>query len=200
MPPSTFLYQVSATTLFRYREVVDSCGLLPWYLYNIFGYAGGTMVGFVIAHAMSPKPVQVLALGMFIVGITSSVVSSSDPPGYTAKSFLKKIYYKSFWYLTSYPNRMDPLHIAGFALKHIVLVSSLVAPIMPHWFNVLVPNLKKLGGHYPVMPGIRFLRANAEGTLDIDGMPHNAHGMTLKAQRFGSRRNLTHQRSERCSS
>ncbi|KAK0380483.1 Sodium:neurotransmitter symporter family protein [Colletotrichum limetticola] len=184
------------------------------------------MVGFVIAHAMSPKPVQcVPVFGYSLQSIPS--LSHTQFQGNQLRRDLNAIIsiggkwkISVFWgfvlkYNTApivaiifsfpYPNfyaknRMDPLHIAGFALKHIVLVSSLVALIMPHWFNVLVPNLKKLGGHYPVMPGIRFLRANAEGTLDIDGMPHNAHGMTLKAQRFGSRRNLTHQRSERCSS
>ncbi|KAJ0307878.1 hypothetical protein COL516b_003850 [Colletotrichum fioriniae] len=102
----------------------------------------------------------------------------------------------------SYPNfyaknRMDPLHIAGFTFMHIVLVSSLVGLIMPRWFNVLVPDHKKLEGDYPVMPGIIFSRANAEGTLDIDGMPHNAHDITLEARGIGSGGNLAR---ERCSS
>lgn len=80
---------------------------------------------------------------------------------------------------------------------HIVLVSSLVGLIMPRWFNVLVPDHKKLEGDYPVMPGIIFSRANAEGTLDIDGMPHNAHDITLEARGIGSGGNLAR---ERCSS
>ncbi|KAL0782195.1 hypothetical protein CaCOL14_000102 [Colletotrichum acutatum] len=220
---------VCDTTLYRYRDVVDQCGLLSWRLDNIFGYIGGTVIGLVIAHTVSPEAGTGAGLGIFIVSMISSVLSSSDPPAYTPRFFSKNTPSRRFWYLTSYSwkipaiwgfilkyntapivaiifslsypnfyakNRMDPLHIAGFAFMHIVLVSSLVGLIMPRWFNVFVPEHKKLEGDYPVMPGIIFSRANAEGTLDIDGMPHNAHDTILRLEELAARRTW-HERDPR---
>ncbi|KAJ0323806.1 hypothetical protein COL5a_008168 [Colletotrichum fioriniae] len=201
---------VCATTLYRYRDVVDQCGLLSWCLYNIFGYIGGTVIGLVIAHAVSPEAGAGTGFGMFIgnqlrrdLNATIAIGGQWKIPaiwGFVLKYNTAPIVAIIFSF--SYPNfyaknRMDPLHIAGFTFMHIVLVSSLVGLIMPRWFNVLVPDHKKLEGDYPVMPGIIFSRANAEGTLDIDGMPHNAHDITLEARGIGSGGNLAR---ERCSS
>lgn len=72
--------------------------------------------------------------------------------------------------------RWDPLHIASFAFMHMVLVSALVGLIMPRWFNVLVPASRKTEGDYPVMPGVVFSRANASGSLDIEGISQGAEG------------------------
>lgn len=96
---------VCATTLYRYRDVVDQCGLLSWCLYNIFGYIGGTVIGLVIAHAVSPEAGAGTGFGMFIVGIISSVLSSSNPTAYTPRFFSKNTYLRRFWYLTSYSVR-----------------------------------------------------------------------------------------------
>ncbi|OLN85184.1 Sodium- and chloride-dependent GABA transporter 1-like protein 1 [Colletotrichum chlorophyti] len=222
---------VCATTLYRYRDVVDQCGLLAWCLYNVFGYIGGTVIGLIVAHAVSPEAGAGVGFGMFIVGMVSSVLLASDPTAYCPDFFSKSSLMRRFFYLTSYSithrifqgnqlrrdlnatisisgqwkipaiwgfvlkyntapivaiifsfaypdfyagKRMDPLHIAGFTFMHIVLVSSLVGLIMPRWFNVLVPESKKTEGKYPIVPGLIFSRANARGTLDIDGVPQNA--------------------------
>lgn len=47
---------------------------------------------------------------------------------------------------------------------------------MPRWFNVLVPKAKVMEGIYPIAPGVIFSRANAAGTLDIDGVPQSTEG------------------------
>ncbi|KAF9872155.1 Sodium: neurotransmitter symporter family protein [Colletotrichum karsti] len=211
---------VCATTLYRYRDVVDQCGLASWCLYNIFGYIGGTVVGLIVAHAVSPDTGAGVGFGMFIVGIIASVMMGSDPTAYCPRFFSKSPCLRKLWYLSSYsgnqlrrdlnatistggqwkipaiwafvlkyntapivsiifsfayPNfyatkRWDPLHIAGFTFMHVVLVASLVGLVMPRWFNVLVPTSKRTQGNYPIMPGVIFSRANATGSLDIDGV------------------------------
>ncbi|KAJ3962374.1 hypothetical protein N0V92_000851 [Colletotrichum tropicale] len=217
---------VCATTLYRYRDVVDQCGLISWSLYNIFGYIGGTVIGLIVAHAVSPQAGAGVGFGMFIAGTVAAVAFAKDPTAYCPKFFNKNAMMRKFWYLTSYSgnqlrrdlnativtgsqwkipaiwgfvlkyntapivsiifsfaypnfyakNRMDPLHIAGFTFMHIVLVATLVGLIMPRWFNVLVPKAKVMEGIYPIAPGVIFSRANAAGTLDIDGVPQSTGG------------------------
>ncbi|KAF5520099.1 Sodium- and chloride-dependent GABA transporter 1 [Colletotrichum aenigma] len=217
---------VCATTLYRYRDVVDQCGLISWSLYNIFGYIGGTVIGLIVAHAVSPQAGAGVGFGMFIAGTVAAVAFAKDPGAYCPKFFNKNGMMRKFWYLTSYSgnqlrrdlnativtgsqwkipaiwgfvlkyntapivsiifsfaypnfyakNRMDPLHIAGFTFMHIVLVATLVGLIMPRWFNVLVPKAKVMEGIYPIAPGVIFSRANAAGTLDIDGVPQSTGG------------------------
>lgn len=77
---------------------------------------------------------------------------------------------------------MDPLSIAGFTFMHLVLLSSLVGLVMPRWFNVLVPSAKITEGDYPVLPGAIFSRANATGTLDIDGVPQTPEDSAIEAR------------------
>ncbi|KAF6824044.1 creatine transporter [Colletotrichum musicola] len=221
---------VCATTLYRYRDVVDQCGLVAWCLYNIFGYIGGTLIGLVVAHSVSPEAGAGVGFGMFIAGTVSSVLLAKDPTAYCPAFFSKSALMRKFFYLTSYsvshsrsmgnqlrrdlnasictsgqwkipaiwgfvlkyntapivsiifsfayPNfyaagRMDPLYIASFAFMHIVIFSSLVGLVMPRWFNVLIPEKKVTEADYPILPGVIFSRANAHGTLDIDGVPQN---------------------------
>ncbi|KAK1658660.1 Sodium:neurotransmitter symporter family protein [Colletotrichum godetiae] len=235
---------VCATTIYRFRDVVDQCGFLPWSLCNILGYIGGTIIGLAVAHLVSPEtgPGVDVGFGMFVIGMVSSVLVSSDTIAYTPKFFSKNTYLRRFWYLRSYSvrnqlrrdlnatisingqwkiptiwgfilkyntvpivaiifsfsypnfyakNRMDPLHIAGFAFMHKVLVSSLVGLIIPRWFNILIPENKKLEGDDPVMPGVIFSRVNAEGTLNIDGVAQIAHDSTIDAQEICDEGNPT---------
>ncbi|WQF83990.1 Putative sodium:neurotransmitter symporter [Colletotrichum destructivum] len=236
---------VCATTLYRYRDVVDQCGLLSWCLYNLFGYVGGMFVGLVVAHAVSAEAGAGVGFGMFIIGTLSSVLLASDPTAYCPNFFCKNSIMRRFWYLSSYsgnqlrrdlnaticvggqwripsiwpfvlkyntapivgiifsfayPNfyaekRWDPLQIAGFAFMHIVLVSSLVGLVMPRWFNVLVPEHKRAEGDYPILPGTIFSRANAAGTLDIDGVPQDAEGAAAIDARGPSGETWTQERN-----
>ncbi|TEA18809.1 Sodium- and chloride-dependent GABA transporter 1 [Colletotrichum sidae] len=219
---------VCATTVYRYRDVVNQCGFPAWVLYNLFGYIGGTVLGLIVAHAVSPEAGAGVGFGIFIAGAASSVIIAKEPTAYRPNFFSKSAFMRKFYYLSSYsgnqlrrdlnatistsgqwkipaiwavilkyntapivaiifsfayPNfyasgRIDPLSIASFAFMHLVLLSTVVGFIMPRWFNVLIPKSKVTAAEYPVMPGVIFSRANATGSLDIDGVPPEARDST----------------------
>lgn len=90
-----------ATTLYRFRDVVDQVGVVAFVL-NTFGYVAGTVLGLAIAHAVSPVAGAGVGFGLFVAGITAGVLTSKTPTAATPGIFGRNNMLAKFWWLTSY--------------------------------------------------------------------------------------------------
>ncbi|KAM0278495.1 hypothetical protein ACHAQH_005162 [Verticillium albo-atrum] len=91
-----------ATTLYRYRDVVDQCGMLSWLLYNWLGYVGGTAVGVIVGQAAGPEAGAGVGFGMFIIGTVAAVALSKTPSVMAPRFWGDNVFLNRFWYLAFY--------------------------------------------------------------------------------------------------
>ena len=105
---------VSATTIYRWSDVTDQVGSMPFYIYNA-GYLGAQIVGIAVAHGSGHPGIGAgVGFGLFIVGLIVAVAMSKTPTIHAAGPFGKNKFLAKLWYLafysvrTSYPPFYQP--------------------------------------------------------------------------------------------
>ncbi|KAJ3557211.1 hypothetical protein NPX13_g9974 [Xylaria arbuscula] len=93
---------VSATSVYRYLDVVDQTGVLAFATYNV-GYLGAQVIGVSVAHGLNnPGAGAGAGFGFYIV-ISLLATFLSKAPDVKAPSFWhKNSYLARFWYLAFY--------------------------------------------------------------------------------------------------
>lgn len=96
-----FTEVVSATTFYRWRDVVSQVGKPAFLTFN-FGYFGGLIVGIATAHGSGmPGAGAGAGLGLFAVCTVASVLISKAPsirgPGIARNAWLSRLYYVAFY-------------------------------------------------------------------------------------------------------
>lgn len=92
---------VSATCVYRWKDVVDQVGLPAFAVYN-FGYFGGMIFGTAVAHAASPAAGCGMGFGLFFVCAVVAIVLARDPDSKASRFWGRNIYASRFWYLAFY--------------------------------------------------------------------------------------------------
>ncbi|KAK8856081.1 SNF-domain-containing protein [Apiospora arundinis] len=96
---------VSATTVYRWEDVVAQTGLPAFLVYN-FGYLGGQIVGVSVAHGTGhPEFGAVAGLGLYVACcvISTALASAKLTPGVPVPGFLGNTKITSkFWFLAFY--------------------------------------------------------------------------------------------------
>lgn len=92
---------VSATTVYRWKDVVNQVGLPAFAIYNT-SYFGGMILGVSIAHTVSPAVGAGVGFGLFVVGTLASVLLSRTPDSPAARFWASNVYASRFWYLAFY--------------------------------------------------------------------------------------------------
>lgn len=106
----------SATTIYRWKDVVGQVGLPSFIIYNV-GYFGGMISGVSVAHAVSPEAGAGVGFGVYIVctivssslgsipltvGSTSLSTIGKTPDAETPKFFSRSAITSRFWWLAFY--------------------------------------------------------------------------------------------------
>lgn len=89
-----FTEVVSATTVYRWRDVVDQVGMPAFATYNC-GYFGGLIIGIAVAHGTGrPEIGAGVGLGLWLVSMIIAVVIGKTPFGHGPKNvFVSRLYY-----------------------------------------------------------------------------------------------------------
>ena len=93
---------VSATTVYRWHDVVSQTGLSAFITHNV-GYFGGMILGVGVAHgANSPGAGAGAGLGLYTVCSIISVIIAKSPDSKAASFWSRSLYSSRFWYLAFY--------------------------------------------------------------------------------------------------
>jgi len=95
---------VSATTVYRWKDVVASVGAPAWIIYNT-GYFGGLIFGVAVAHAVSPPAGAGLGFGLYIAGSIISTLIGRTPDSAAPRFWSRNVYFSRFWYVAFYSVR-----------------------------------------------------------------------------------------------
>lgn len=93
---------ISATTIYRWNDVVNQTGLPAFLLYNV-GYFGGQIVGVSVAHGLEYPPAGAGAgFGLFVVCTILSVLVARTPEITAPRFWGSNQFLSRFWYLAFY--------------------------------------------------------------------------------------------------
>jgi solute carrier family 6 (neurotransmitter transporter, GABA) member 1 len=93
---------VSATTVYRWADVVSQVGTPAFYVYNL-GFFGAQVVGISIAHGISnPGAGAGAGFGFYIVCSIAAVVIAKTPTIRAARFWGSNVFLGKFWYLAFY--------------------------------------------------------------------------------------------------
>ncbi|KAK0642814.1 Sodium- and chloride-dependent GABA transporter 1 [Lasiodiplodia hormozganensis] len=93
---------VSATTVYRWRDVVGQTGLPAFVVYNV-GYFGGQIIGISVAHGISnPGAGAGAGFGTYIVCSLVSILISKTPDSKAPSFWDANVFLSRFWYLAFY--------------------------------------------------------------------------------------------------
>ncbi|KAJ9611518.1 hypothetical protein H2200_004702 [Cladophialophora chaetospira] len=93
---------VSATTVYRWTDVVSQTGLVSFILYNV-GYFGSQVLGISIAHGLgNPGAGAGAGFGFYILFVVASVFASRTPQIKAAGFWKRNNLLSRFWYLAFY--------------------------------------------------------------------------------------------------
>ena len=93
---------VSATTVYRWHDVVDQTGTPAFAIYN-FGYFAGQIVGVAVAHgAASPGIGAGVGFGIYIICAIIATFIARTPEVSAPKFWSKKPFLSRFWFLAAY--------------------------------------------------------------------------------------------------
>ncbi|CAD0115502.1 unnamed protein product [Aureobasidium uvarum] len=94
---------VSATTVYRWTDVVGQVGMPAFVIYNL-GYFGGLLIGITVAHGVESAAIGAGAgFGVFTVcTILAGIVASSPSPSNTALPSRIRAQLAQLWYLAFY--------------------------------------------------------------------------------------------------
>ena len=99
---------VSATTLYRWEDVVDQVGMPAYATFNS-AYFGGQFIGLVVGHTVSPAAGAGAGFGFFaVLAVISQFIAKTPDIPVTARFFKKynqtaKMYYLAFYSVRSKP-------------------------------------------------------------------------------------------------
>lgn len=96
-----FSEMVSATMIYRMRDVIDQVGLVSWLFFNL-GYLGSIIFGLVVAHTVMAGAGAGFGFGLFFLCAVAAVVLAKTPtiaaPRFWGKSqFLSKLWMLAFY-------------------------------------------------------------------------------------------------------
>ncbi|KAL3476012.1 hypothetical protein BJX99DRAFT_270819 [Aspergillus californicus] len=144
---------VSASTVYRWKDVVDQTGLLGFGLYN-FAYFGGQIVGVSVAHGTENPAIGAGAgFGVFIVFSIVAVILSETPTTPATSFWGRNPFLSRFWYLAAYSGnqlRHDLNTIIGgeknWKIPSIwpVLLRYVCAPVLAIIFSFAYPEFHTL--------------------------------------------------------
>ncbi|KAL0061033.1 hypothetical protein AAF712_012154 [Marasmius tenuissimus] len=93
---------VSATTVYRWTDVVDQTGLPAFVVYNV-GYFGGQVVGVSVAHGTGrPEFGAAGGIGLFVMCAIVSTFIAKRPTVRAPRVFGKNTFVSRFWFLAFY--------------------------------------------------------------------------------------------------
>jgi solute carrier family 6 GABA transporter-like protein 1 len=93
---------VSATTVYRWTDVVDQTGKVSFYVYNL-GFFGAQIFGIALAHGISNPGAGVGAgLGFYVVCTIVAVVIAKTPTTRAARFWGSNAFLARLWYLAFY--------------------------------------------------------------------------------------------------
>jgi solute carrier family 6 GABA transporter-like protein 1 len=102
---------VSATTIYRWSDVVDQTGTLSFYIYNL-GFFGAQIFGIALAHGINNPGAGVGAGFGFYIACTVVAVLIAKTPAIKAprfwgsNAFLARLWYLAFYSVSSMGNRL----------------------------------------------------------------------------------------------
>lgn len=107
---------VSATTVYRWTDVVSQTGLPAFVVYNI-AYFGAQLAGLCVAHGIqNPSAGAGVGFGIYVLGAVAAVILSRAPDSSARGFWSRNTYLSRFWYLAFYsvsPRLLNP----GFRLS-----------------------------------------------------------------------------------
>ncbi|KAI3402060.1 hypothetical protein diail_4034 [Diaporthe ilicicola] len=93
---------VSATTVYRWEDVVNQTGLPAFIIYNV-GYIGGQVAGVSVAHGTGlPAAGAGAGFGLYIVCSLAAVLIAKTPDSAAARFWKANAWSSRFWYLAFY--------------------------------------------------------------------------------------------------
>lgn len=101
---------VSATTVYRWKDVVASEGAPAWIVYNA-GYFGGLVFGVAVAHAVSRVAGTSLGFGLYIAGSTISTLVGRTPESPAPRFWSRSVNVSRFWHVVFYSVRKLTAHL-----------------------------------------------------------------------------------------
>ncbi|RYP70851.1 hypothetical protein DL771_005226 [Monosporascus sp. 5C6A] len=149
---------VSATTVYRWTDVVDQTGLPAFAVYN-FGYVGAQILGVAVAHgAGHPGYGAVTGFGLYIGNQLKRDLNVVVGGGrnwnvpiflqvllrYVSGPILAIIF--NFAYPEFYMLRYGPMMVAGFILAHVCLLLMTVGFVMPRYYDAFIPVHRRAEG------------------------------------------------------
>lgn len=100
---------VSSTTVYRWSDVADQVGIMPFYIYNA-GYVGAQIVGIAVAHGSGHPGIGAgVGFGIFIIGAIVAVIMSKTPTVAAAGPFGKNKFLAKLWFLAFYSVCLPPV-------------------------------------------------------------------------------------------
>ncbi|KAI9806944.1 MAG: hypothetical protein M1833_002602 [Piccolia ochrophora] len=93
---------VSATTVYRWTDIVSQTGLPAFVVYN-GGYFGGQIIGLAVGHGTaSPGAGAGAGIGFYIIFAIISVLIAKTPDSKAASFWNGNVFLRQFWYLAFY--------------------------------------------------------------------------------------------------
>ncbi|OAL01541.1 SNF-domain-containing protein [Phaeosphaeriaceae sp. SRC1lsM3a] len=93
---------VSATTIYRFEDVVDQVGMVSFAIYNA-GFFGAQLLALIVGHAVSVEAGAGVGFGIFIVATLVSIFVAKTPTTramariFGRNTYLSKLYYLAFY-------------------------------------------------------------------------------------------------------
>lgn len=109
---------VCATTVYRWRDVVEQVGLPSFVSYN-FAYFGSQILGVIIAHTVGDWKGAVVAFGIYIVFTIVSVVIAKTPDSKAPSFWGNNAFLEKFWFNALYSVSWDYVNIKKLALTSV---------------------------------------------------------------------------------
>lgn len=92
----------SATTVYRWRDIVDQTGILSFSLYN-FGFFGGQFFGIVLAHGInSPGAGAGAGIGLYVAFTIAAIILARSPDARAPSFWNSNFILRKFWFLAFY--------------------------------------------------------------------------------------------------
>ncbi|KAH8733065.1 hypothetical protein GQ44DRAFT_766128 [Phaeosphaeriaceae sp. PMI808] len=108
----------SATTVYRWRDIVEQTGLPAFAVYN-FGFFGSQIFGISLAHGIgNPGAGAGAGIGFWAIMSVAAVFVARSPDAKAARFWNKNVLLRKFWFLAFYSNWKIPPFLP-FLLRYI---------------------------------------------------------------------------------
>ena len=109
---------ICATTVYRWRDVVEQVGLPSFVSYN-FAYFGAQILGVIIAHTVGDWKGAVVAFGIYIIFTIVSVVIAKTPDSKAPSFWGNNAFLEKFWFNALYSVSLESMNIKIPALTSV---------------------------------------------------------------------------------